>query len=89
MDVSIPGSPILRNRTPLLGVLPLFLALLFFIVGASLLNDEVSNSDVSQTTKAISGAMFVSFALISMFIALKGWWKNRKSDTEELRNNLE
>ena len=89
MELRICGSPLLRKRRSLLGVLPLLFVLLFLIVGALLLNDEVRSSDVSQSAKVITGAAFLSLALISMFIAPKRRWKNRKSDVEELRKHLE
>jgi len=89
MDVRISESPLLRNRTSLLGVLPLFFALLFLIVGSLLLNDQVSNSDVGQTARFMTGATFLSLALISICVALKNWWKHRKSDAKALRNHSE
>jgi uncharacterized membrane protein len=54
-----------------------FLACLFFVIGAALLYDGVSTSDLTQTAKIIGGASFLSLGLVSLWIGVKNWWKER------------
>ena len=54
-----------------------FLAFLFFVIGAALLYDGVSTSDLTQTAKIIGGASFLSLGLVSLWIGVKNWWKGR------------
>jgi uncharacterized membrane protein len=54
------------------------LALVFLILGAVLLYDGVSSSDVNQSTRIIAGAALLSLGLIILRNALKNWWKWKK-----------
>jgi len=86
MDIRISGSRLPTYQAYRLGVLPLFFALLLLIAGSLLLNDGASKSDISQTARVITGAVFLSLGLISICIAIKNWWKVKRiyKETEGL-----
>jgi predicted acyl esterase len=54
-----------------------FLAFLFLTAGAMLLYDGFSTSDLTQTTKVIGGASFLSLGLVGLWFHVKNWWKWR------------
>jgi membrane protease YdiL (CAAX protease family) len=59
-------------------ILGIFLALVFLALGAVLLYDGVSTSDVSQSARTIGGAALLTLGFTIMLIALKNWWKWKK-----------
>jgi len=65
--------------------LALLLALLFLIFGAVLTYDVVSNSGVSGTVRILGASVLLSLGLLSIWIALKNWWKWRRIEKEYLR----
>jgi len=54
-----------------------FLGFLFLVLGAALLNDGLSTSDVAQTGKILGGASFLSLGLVTLWFGIKNWWKWR------------
>jgi hypothetical protein len=67
------------------GMLGLFLALALLAIGAALLKEGISKSELSQTTQIISGAGFLSFGLASLWFTARNWLKWRK-EYKEYRN---
>ncbi|MCU1239895.1 MAG: hypothetical protein JWO71_621 [Candidatus Acidoferrum typicum] len=61
----------------MLGTIVLFFGFVFLITGAVLLYDGLSTSDLSQTAKVISGAIFLSLGLVSSWFGVKNWWEWR------------
>jgi len=47
------------------------------LIGAVLLYDGVSTSDVTQTARVIAGAAFLSLGLMALWLTMKRWvqWK--------------
>jgi len=47
------------------------------LIGAVLLYDGVSTSDVTQTARVIAGAAFLSLGLMALWFTMKRWvqWK--------------
>ncbi|HXM94618.1 MAG TPA: hypothetical protein VN943_08165 [Candidatus Acidoferrum sp.] len=62
--------------------LGVFFALVLFTLGAALLNDGSSQSDLSQTAKIIGGAASLSVGVMSMCSALKNWLKWKRGYKE-------
>jgi len=58
--------------------LGIFLALVFLTVGALLLYDGVSTTDLTQSARIIGGAALLSLGLAITLIVLKNWWKWKK-----------
>jgi len=65
--------------------LALLFALLFLIFGAVLVYDDVANSEVSGTVRILGGSVLLSLGLISIWMALKNWWKWRRVEKEYRR----
>lgn len=53
-------------------------ALASLLLGAVLLYDAVSVSDLSQTVKVIAGAVFFALGLVTISLLAKDWWEWRK-----------
>ena len=64
------------------GNLGLLFVLLFLIFGAVLVHDDVSNSEVSGTVRILGGSVLLSLGLISVWTALKNWWKWTRGEKE-------
>ncbi len=47
------------------------------LIGAVLLYDGVSTSDITQTARVIAGAAFLSLGLMALWLTMKRWvqWK--------------
>ena len=61
-------------------------ALVSVLLGATLLYDAVSVSDLSQTAKVISGAVFFALGLVTICLLAKDWWEFRKHEKNEARS---
>jgi len=57
--------------------LALCFASICVLIGAVLLYDGVSTSDVTQTARVIAGAAFLSLGLMALWLTMKRWvqWK--------------
>jgi len=57
--------------------LALCFASICVLIGAVLLYDGVSTSDVTQTARVIAGAAFLSLGLMALWFTMKRWvqWK--------------
>ncbi|PYT72857.1 MAG: hypothetical protein DMG39_08375 [Acidobacteria bacterium] len=70
----------------MLDKLGLAFALASLLLGAVLLCDAVSVSDVSQTAKVIGGALFFALGLVTIFLLMKDWWGWRKHEKNAARS---
>jgi len=57
--------------------LALCFASICVLIGAVLLYDGVSTSDITQTARVIAGAAFLSLGLMALWFTMKRWvqWK--------------
>jgi len=62
-----------RPKSSPLDNLALGFASICLLIGAGLLHDAVSNSDVTQTARIIAGAAFLSLGLMALWFAMKSW----------------
>lgn len=60
-------------------------ALASLLLGAVLLYDAVSVSDLSQTSKVIGGAVFLALGLVTISLLAKDWWEWRKREKNPRR----
>lgn len=70
----------------MLDKLGLGFALASLFLGAILLYDAVSVSDISQTVKVIAGAVFFALGLVTISLLLKNWWEWRKHEKNSERS---
>lgn len=70
----------------MLDKLGLGFALASLFLGAILLYDAVSVSDISQTMKVIAGAVFFALGLVTISLLLKNWWEWRKHEKNSARS---
>lgn len=69
----------------MLDKLGLGFALASLLLGAVLLYDAVSVSDLSQTIKVIAGAVFLALGLVTISLLAKDWWEWRKREKNPRR----
>jgi len=67
-----------RAKSNPLDNLALCFASICLLIGAVLLHDGVSNSDVTQTATIIAGAAFLSIGLMALWFAMKSWVEWRR-----------
>lgn len=70
----------------MLDKLGLAFALASLLLGAVLLYDAVSVSDLSQTIKVIAGAVFLALGLVTISLLAKDWWVWRKHNKNAARS---
>lgn len=70
----------------MLDKLGLGFALASLFLGAILLYDAISVSDISQTVKVIAGAVFFALGLVTISLLLKSWWEWRKQEKNSARS---
>jgi NhaP-type Na+/H+ and K+/H+ antiporter len=63
----------------------IFFGVVFFIVGAALLLQGQSSTDVSESATTVAGAAFLSLGSIVLWAALRNWWGWRK-ELKRFRN---
>ena len=56
------------------------------LLGAVLLYDAVSVSDLSQTPKVIGGAVFFALGLVTIPLLVKEWWELRAHEKNAARS---
>ncbi len=70
----------------MLDKLGLAFALASLLLGAVLLYDAVSVSDLSQTAKVIAGAVFFALGLVTISLLARNWWEWRKYVRNQARS---
>ncbi len=61
-------------------------ALASLLLGAVLLYDAVSVSDLSQTVKVIARAVFFALGLVTISLLARDWWQMRKRERNLARS---
>ena len=70
----------------MLDKLGLGFALASLFLGAILLYDAVSVSDLSQTLKVLAGAIFFALGLVTVALVIKDWLQMRKRERNLARS---
>lgn len=70
----------------MLDKLGLAFALASLLLGAVLLYDAVSSSDLSQTAKVIAGGVFFALGLVTISLLARDWWEWRKHVKNQARS---
>lgn len=63
-------------------------ALASLLLGAVLLYDAVSVTDLTQTAKVVAGAVFFALGLVTISLLAKNWWESRKHNKNAARSAL-